>query len=289
MAPLRGSYDLIVQLHTMHTPGFYPHERPYVISTDNTYALSDRYYAPWAPLRGRERRERLQLERQAFQRAAFLFPRSDWLRQSLIEDYGCDPARVIRVGGGSNIHVASLEGKRYDSQAALFVGYGFARKGGATLLRSWEFVRRRLPEAQLWIVGPQPPRAVELPGVRWFGHVTDRSVLSDLYARATAFVMPSVFEPWGHVFFEAMGHGLPCIGTDCCAMPEIITHGVTGLIVPPAEPEPLASALVALLGAPQLAERLGQQAYADVLYNHTWDNVVDRMAPYIEQFSSIYA
>lgn len=283
LEPLRDAYDLIVLLHAMHAPGLYPHARPYVITTDNTYLLSERYYRPWAPLSGRERNERLRLERDTLQRAAFLFPRSEWLRHSMIDDYGCDPARVIRVGGGSNIHVGSLEGKRYDTQTAIFVGEGFERKGGTTLLQAWELVRRRLPEAQLWIVGPQP-RQSTLPGVRWFGHVADRNRLSELYAQSSVFVLPSIFEPWGHVFFEAMGHGLPCIGSDCCAMPEIITQGTTGLLAPPAEPEPLADALVTLLGDPHLAERMGRRAYADVVENHTWDHVVDRMAPYIEQF-----
>ncbi len=51
------------------------------------------------------------------------------------------------------------------------------------------------------------------------------------------FVLPSKFDAWGHVFVEAMGNGLPCIGTNCCAMPEIIEEGVTGRLVPRADPE----------------------------------------------------
>ncbi|MFO7166537.1 MAG: glycosyltransferase family 4 protein [Chloroflexota bacterium] len=279
---LDGRYDLIVQLHTLFAPGRLDAGRPYVLHTDNTYMLSERYFPQWAPLRGRARDAWVALEGATYRQAAFLFPRSEFLRRSMIEDYGCDPARVIRVGGGANFDPPPLDGKRYDRQIALFVGSDFARKGGMTLLRAWGQVRRELPRAELWIVGPKRPVGPPQPGVRWHGFVTDRAALERLYAQATLFVMPSLFEPWGHVFFEAMAYGLPCIGSDQGATPEIIRDGVTGRLVPPGQPGPLAEALVALLADPREAEELGRRAHAEVARGHRWDDVVARMAPYLE-------
>jgi glycosyltransferase involved in cell wall biosynthesis len=281
-----GQYDVIMQLHTILAPGTRARQRRYVIHTDNTYMLSERYFPAWAPLRGRARAEWLQLERETYQGAAFLFPRSEFLRQSMIQDYGCHPDRVIRVGGGANFPVVPIEQKRYDSQIALFVGSDFERKGGMALLRAWETVRRALPDAQLWIVGPKRAYGEPQPGVCWHGFVSDRQAVAQMYRQAAAFVMPSLFEPWGHVFFEAMANGLPCIGSDRGATPEIVQHGRTGLLVPPGEPEPLAEALIALLGDPARAEALGRAAHADVAHGHTWDDVVSRMAPYLEQMCS---
>lgn len=277
-----GRYDLIVQLHTLLSPGLDPQKYRYVLHTDNTYMLSERHYAPWAPLRGRQRDEWIRREQLVYQNAAFLFPRSEFLRRSMIDDYGCDPERVIRVGGGSNFGTASLIDKQYDKQTALFVGFDFERKGGMELLHAWEQVHRQLPQAELWIVGPRRPRR-QLPGVHWIGSVKDRQQLAQLYQRATLFVMPSLFEPWGHVFFEAMSYGLACIGSTICAMPEIIDDGVTGLLVPPGAPLPLADALVGLLGDAQRAEAMGKAAQQRVRQGSTWDDVVARMAPYIEQ------
>lgn len=277
-----GRYDLIVQLHTLVSPGLDPQKYRYVLHTDNTYMISERHYPSWAPLRGQQREEWIRRERMVYQNAAFLFPRSEFLRRSMIEDYGCDPQRVIRVGGGSNFGTASLTNKRYDSQIALFVGFDFERKGGMHLLQAWEQVHRQLPQAELWIVGPKRPSR-QMPGVRWLGLTKDRQLLAQLYQRATLFVMPSLFEPWGHVFFEAMGQGLACIGSTVCAMPEIIDDGVTGVLVPPGEPVPLASALIELLGDANRAEVMGKAAQQRVLQGSTWDDVVARMAPYIEQ------
>lgn len=283
-----GQYDLIMQLHTLFAPEAVPNGQRYVLHTDNAYLLSERHYAPWAPLRGRDRDEWLRRERAVYQNAAFLFPRSEFLRRAMIEEYGCDPARVIAVGGGGNYGQGSLEGKSYNGQVALFVGFDFERKGGMELLEAWEQVHRQLPDAQLWIVGPKKPRR-ELPGVTWLGRITDRQELARRYREATIFVMPSRFEPWGHVFFEAMSFGLPCIGSTCCAMPEIIDNGVTGLLAETGEVEPLADALTSLLGDPGQAERMGHAAHAAVLHGGTWDDVVGRMAPYIEQAVGTYA
>jgi len=277
-----GEYDLIVQLHTVLAPGFAPERRRYVLHTDNTYLISERHFAQWAPIPRRERGEWLALERRVYQNAQFVFPRSQFLRRSLIEDYGCDPERVVVVGGGSNYRALDLAEKRYDQQTALFVGYDFERKGGLVLLQAWELVRRRLPEAQLWIVGPKRP-ARELPGVHWLRRIDDRAELAKRYREATLFVMPSIFEPWGQVFFEAMSFGLPCVGSTCCAMPEVIQDGVTGLLAETGQPEPLADALVALLGDPERARAMGRAASQYVAQGHTWDDVVGRMAPFIEQ------
>jgi len=282
-----GSYDLIMQLHTLFSPGLLSAGRPYVLHTDNTYLLSERYFPQWAPLRGRTRDAWVELERATYRQAAFLFPRSEFLRRSMIDDYGCDPERVMRVGGGANFQPVALDDKRYDRRIALFVGSDFTRKGGQSLLRAWEHVRAILPDAQLWIVGPKRPAASLPGGVRWFGHVSDRAALAKLYAQATLFVMPSIFEPWGHVFFEAMAYGLPCISSDHGATPEIVNDGQTGLLVPAQRADPLAIAIVTLLRDPRLAEEMGRRAQATIKGDHSWDHVVARMAPALERAARV--
>lgn len=277
-----GSYDLIVQLHTIMAPGRDPAHYRYVLHTDNTYQISERHFPLWAPLRGAQRDAWVQREGAVYRNAAFLFPRSQFLARSLIDDYGCDPARVIVVGGGSNFQLQPITDKRYDRQTALFVGYDFERKGGLVLLDAWAQVRRALPDAQLLIAGPKRP-VRKLPGVQWLGRIADRAELARRYQEATLFVLPSLFEPWGHVFFEAMNFGLPCVASTACAMPEIVQDGVTGLLATTGQAEPLAQALIAILGDPARAAQMGQAAQQYVAHGHTWDDVVGRMAPYIAQ------
>jgi glycosyltransferase involved in cell wall biosynthesis len=284
LRPWDGRYDLVMLVQTLFSPGLLSRNRRYAIYTDNIHILTARYFPAWAPLSRRDRAKRIRLEQATCRAARYVFAKTDFLRDALIEDYGCEPERVVRVGSGSNIMVHSLDGKRYDGQVALFVGIDFERKGGPILLQAWSAVRERLPDAELWLVGPKRrPAAAEQPGVRWHGFVSDRRQLAGLYERATLFVLPALFEPWGGVLMEARGHGLPCIGTDRGGFRESIDDGVNGLLVPADEPEPLADALVFLLGDPERAALMGRRGHAEVLTEHTWDRVADRMAPYIEQ------
>ncbi len=201
-------------------------------------SLTARYFPAWSPLSRRDRAKRIQLEQPTCRAARYVFAKTDFLRDALIEDYGCEPDRVVRVGSGSNIMVRSLDGKRYDGQAALFVGIDFERKGGPVLLRAWSAVRERLPDAELWVVGPKRrPAAAEQPGVRWHGFVSDRDELADLYARATLFVLPSLFEPWGGVLMEAQRPRAAVHRNRPRGLPgEHRRRGRTGCSFPPASP-----------------------------------------------------
>jgi starch synthase len=271
-----GSYDLAVQLQTLCRPGSINAGRPYVIYTDNTFALTQRIHRAWAPLPASRVRQWLAFEADICRSAATVFTFSEFARHSVIDDYGCPASRVVAIGAGANQLIPILGEKDYSQPTALFVGRPFELKGGPTLLKAWSAVRARIPTAELIIAGPRgdAPRGLG-PGITWLGRV-DRAQLEQLYRRATVFVLPSMFDAWGHVFVEAMGHGLPCIGTNCCAMPEIIEEGVTGRLVPRAEAEPLADALIELLTKPRTTEAMGRKAHARVLERLTWGHVADR-------------
>ncbi len=267
-----GSYDLIVQLQTRCSP-----PRPYVIYTDNTMALTQRLFPQYAPLSPRRVRDWLDFEAQVCRRAQMVFTFSEFARGSVIADYGCPTERVHAVGAGANQLAATIDGRDHGPPRALFVGNEFERKGGEVLLSAWRRVRERLPDAELIVAGTRHNSRSALPAaVSWLGRLS-RAELEAQYRSATVFVMPSLFEAWGHVFVEAMGYGIACIGSDCCAMPEIIDDGVTGVLVPPGEPELLACALADLLGDPLKADAMGRAGHAKVLSSLTWGHVADRV------------
>jgi glycosyltransferase involved in cell wall biosynthesis len=60
--------------------------------------------------------------------------------------------------------------------------------------------------------------------------------LINLYRQSDLLVMPSLRDSFGFVFLEAMIQGVPCIGTNINAMPEIIEDAKTGYIVPVRDP-----------------------------------------------------
>lgn len=210
-----------------------------------------------------------------------IFPMSRYLADSFVRDFGVDAAKVHVVGAGVNLpRLGDCAARDYARPRVLFVGKDFARKGGATLLAAWRQVRARHPEAELQIIGPT--LAIAEPGVSVLPPV-DKLVEADLdrllaaYADASVFVMPSLYEPFGIVFCEAMAHRLPCVGTQVCAMPEIVVDGETGFLVPPGDASRLAEALIALLDSPALCREMGEQGFARYEAYYTWDAVAERI------------
>jgi glycosyltransferase involved in cell wall biosynthesis len=90
----------------------------------------------------------------------------------------------------------------------------------------------------------------------FLGLVPDET-LPLVYRAADLFVLPSEAELQGMVLLEAAATGLPLLGADALAIPEIVRDGETGLLHAPGDPANLAEKLAWLLGDPDLRRRLG--------------------------------
>jgi glycosyltransferase involved in cell wall biosynthesis len=99
----------------------------------------------------------------------------------------------------------------------------------------------------------------------------------DLYALADLVVLPSIgHEDFPIVILEAMAAGRAVLGTRVAGVPEQVVDGVTGLVVPPADPAALAAALEALLRDPARRRAMGEAARIRYLDNYTPETVVGR-------------
>jgi len=223
----------------------------------------------------------LAYEKKLYDRLDLIFPMSNWLGQSFVKDFKCDPSKVIPVGAGINLNKIIDVGKKdYSNPNILFVGIEFKRKGGEVVLEAFRKVRREIPGATLTIIGPE---LTNLPdGVLSLGRILKNTAdgerqICEAYANASLFVMPSFYEPFGIVFAEAMAHKLPCIGADSCAMPEIIENGKTGFIIPIGGSKVLADRMLDLLKNESQMREYGEAGYQRYLENYTWDVVTQKI------------
>lgn len=282
----QGTYDVILQVYGVFAPGRLDARRRFAMYLDATMALTRRHFPAAAPIGRRAEREWLAMERQTYQAAGRLFPVSEWVRGSLIEDYGVDPARIVVAGAGANFGEEVLPERRWDQRVALFVGLDWERKGGPALLEAWRQVRQALPDAELWIVGTRREYSTEGDhGVRWFGRI-DHAEVADLYLQASVFVLPTLFDPFPHVLREALGQGLPCVSTNTGAIGEIIQDGVDSLLVPTGDPTALARELIAVLQDPKRAETMGRRGHTRMRSEATWERVGDIIAPHLAAMAS---
>ncbi|HET7824246.1 MAG TPA: glycosyltransferase family 4 protein [Anaeromyxobacter sp.] len=267
--------DAVLQSGVLFGPGRFP-EVPYHLYVDHTRAIAERYEpAPGLPPPVPYHPGWRAREQAVYRGAARIFTMSDFVKGSLVADYGVEPGRVHVVGAGPNVQPRPGDLAAPREKAILFVGRRFVPKGGPTLLDAFALVRRDHPDARLWIVSSSAP--ARLPEGATFHGVLGPAGLRQLYARASVFALPTLREAFGIALVEAMTFGLPVVASRVEAIPEIVSHGETGLLVPPSEPVALARALGELLGDPVRARLLGAAGHARATTRFGWDLAASRM------------
>lgn len=224
------------------------------------------------------------------------------MRDEVTAGLGADPGRVRIVPNG--VHPsrwATTAAQRSQARASLGVADGplvvfvgrlehekgaqdaidaLARLGDGThagphLVLAGDGARRDdlRAQAEARAVGDR----VHLPG-----RLPDATI-AGLLATGDVAVVPSRYEPFGMVALEAMAAGTPVVVTDTGGLAEIVDDGVTGLVVPPADPVALAGAVEALLDDRARAARLATAAGQVVRTQYGWDRVAERTAAVYEE------
>ena len=143
-------------------------------------------------------------------------------------------------------------------------------KGIEYFLEAASRVAGRLPDARFLVVGEcasAPGFRAQLEAIAARRGLASRvhflgfrSDVSELLAASTVSVLPSLSEGLSNVLLESMAAGVPVVATRVGGNPEVVEHGVTGLLVPPADAAGLAQAITLLLEHPHLAMCYGQAA-----------------------------
>jgi glycosyltransferase involved in cell wall biosynthesis len=146
---------------------------------------------------------------------------------------------------------------------ALFVGVLERYKGFDTLAAAWPIVRASVPDAVLNVVGrgtlASLAQEVTAEGGSWTESL-DAVGVAEAMDAATLLCLPSRSEGLGRVVVEAMCRGRAVVGGDAGGIPDAVESGLNALLVPPDDPNRLASTLVRVLGDRAEAERLGVSA-----------------------------
>jgi glycosyltransferase involved in cell wall biosynthesis len=98
----------------------------------------------------------------------------------------------------------------------------------------------------------------------------DPDAIAPLRAGADVFALPSLEESYGMAWAEAMAAGLPVVGWDTSNLPNLITHGSEGLLMPTGDTKLLTSTLATLAMDTALRIRLGKAAKRKAAEFPTW-------------------
>ncbi len=271
----RARAATVLQAGVLWSPGRFPEVR-YHLYVDHTRAIAERYTPePGLPPPVAAHPAWRARERAVYRGAEAIFAMSEFVRASLVRDYGVDAARVHVVGAGPNVEPAADDRDARREKAVLFVGRNFAPKGGPALVEAFRRILPRHPDAKLWIVSASAPPNLP-PGAVFHGPL-GREALAALYSRASVFALPTLREAFGLAFLEAMAFGVPVVAPRIEAIPEIVAHGGTGLLFPSRDGAALAQALSDLLDDPTRARRMGEAGRVRVSEQFGWDRAAARM------------
>jgi glycosyltransferase involved in cell wall biosynthesis len=145
-------------------------------------------------------------------------------------------------------------------------------------------VHRTVPHATLTIAGSgaqhdqlvrQAADAGLAACVRFVGRL-GRDEVAALNRESDIVVNPSLVDNMPNSILEALATGTPVVSTDVGGVRHLVTHERTALLVPPADPDAMAAAILRLVRDDALAARLRAEGLADV-EQYTWPNVRERL------------
>jgi glycosyltransferase involved in cell wall biosynthesis len=185
--------------------------------------------------------------------------------------YGCESSRVILSVGRLNY-----------------------QKGFQYLIQALPGILKQVPNAKLVIVGDGEKlaylqglsRSLGVNGSVVFTGAMNQTEIPGAYAACDVFALPSLFESFGISLIEAQATGKPVVCTRTGGAPEALIDGKTGLLVEPANPKQLESAIMHILSDDKLALSMGRAGKQFVQARYDIQIIISTMIDVYEELST---
>lgn len=194
------------------------------------------------------------------------------ISQSSKEDLlnlGFSKTNIQIIPMGVNLQIRRRENKEKEP-TLIWVNRIIKSKRLEHALKTFEYVRRKIPNAKLWIVGPISPsyqnklqRQVQKLGLKdvIFHNFVEEKRKQELIQKAHLIISTSVREGWGLTITEANALGTPALVYNVAGLRDSTKNNKTGLICEKNTPQVLAENIIKLLKNNSLYQRLQEGAY----------------------------
>jgi glycosyltransferase involved in cell wall biosynthesis len=204
---------------------------------------------------------------------------SDSTKQDLLE---LGFSRVFVIPEGLNFKPLNTIQDKENYPVIVYCGRIKRAKRPDHVIKAFKIIKRRMPEAELWVIGDGPFKEnlekMVSEGVRFFGNLNN-SERREKIKKSWVLVNPSVREGWGLNVIEANALGVPAVGYSVHGLRDSIKDLETGLLAKAGDETDLASRTITILKNQTLRERLSRNAL-----NHATEFSWDRTA---EEFMNI--
>ena len=213
----------------------------------------------------------------------------------VVQEVGIPQCKVVVIPNGIDLRNFKYLPAKRQARAALGLPYELALIGTVARLnpvKRLDVLLQALASVNgvcAVIIGDGPERArlealrKQLGLVERVRFVGQQSNVPEWLAAMDLFVLPSDWEGMSNALLEAMAVGLPVVATAVGGTPEVVVDGVTGLLVPPRDPEALAEAIIALLQDRERAEAMGRTGQERVERYFTVERMVQKTEALYEE------
>jgi starch synthase len=250
------------------------------------------------------------VEKTAYENANGIIAVSKFMKSAIHDIYGITPEKIRVIPNGIDMEqykptpdprTLSAYGIDPSKPFVLFVGRITRQKGTIHLVNAIKY----LDPVQVVICADAPDteeidremkRAVKDAQARtqsrviWINKFVPRDDAVRLYSHASVFLCPSIYEPFGIINLEAMACKTPVVATAVGGIPEVVTHGETGLLVPfeagggglfePRDSDgfsrDIAEAVNSLLRSPRRMREMGERAREAIERKFSWQIIAGR-------------
>jgi glycosyltransferase involved in cell wall biosynthesis len=191
------------------------------------------------------------LTRWIWRRASRVVPVCDSL--GLLARETAPSLRYSVIGNGVDLDLfrprASASPQNASPLRCLAVARLIERKGLSDVLRAWSLLPRGQYALEIAGEGPASGALRALAGELQLGSDVSfagslgREEIAARYRESDLFVLAPHEEAFGNVFAEALASGLPVVGSNIGAIPDLVQHGENGILVPPGDVAAIAVAV----------------------------------------------
>jgi glycosyltransferase involved in cell wall biosynthesis len=238
--------------------------------------------------------------RRLYHEADLIIVHAESSRTAMVDEFEVDPDKVRIIPMGPYLGFAERQrlpastakqrlGLESDTSVILFFGQIKRVKGLRYLIRAFREVLERCPSTYLIIAGPEWKESfadyANLIRKLDLGHRVQARIeyvpddeVGTYFSAADVVALPYTEVYQSAVLYMACSFARPVVASAVGGMVEVVTDGLTGLLVPPGDVERLASALLTLLQDPEMAGEMGERGRALVRERFGWARIAQRTA-----------
>ena len=275
--------------------------KPTIFWSDAPFGAMMDYY-PWPQFQKlvpKSRRYGIEADTRAMRYSAAAIFRSNWARDIALEIHHADPARVHVVPLPGNLFrrwtlsevQQAIPGRLKSPWKIFFSGVDWQRKGGDRAIAILNELVKLGQPCEFYVAGVTPPDRslalaqfpIHLVGRLSLNDPVKREFLAKLLQESTFLLVPSTAEALGLVYCEALGAGVPSLGTATGGVPDAIIDGKTGFLIDPNELPIVTAKRMLAAGQPGLYTEMAEAGWRQWVSRFAMKAVLGQLTHILEK------